>query len=264
MKKTLLATGALLAMGATAAQAGLLTPGDTYDIRVIPGSTGGVSCFDFGNCDTTGGSAKVTDNSLTVTGIGSSIGGDGFSAVISITADATGDGFTVNSFSQDAYINTSGGTFALRDAANGAGMSGTLDDAGNMTFDATGRTGIAATFAALLGEQPWNLDTAAAGDGTGTQDIWTTGTQIANAAGASEAFSLTGVPVTGSDATGFSGQLIAAGNIGTDWGFFADTQYSERYQLDIVNTSVIPVPAAVWLFGSGLLGLVGVARRRKA
>ena len=27
---------------------------------------------------------------------------------------------------------------------------------------------------------------------------------------------------------------------------------------------VIPIPAAVWLFGSGLLGLVGVARRRKA
>ena len=29
-------------------------------------------------------------------------------------------------------------------------------------------------------------------------------------------------------------------------------------------TAVIPVPAAVWLFGSGLLGLVGVARRRRA
>jgi hypothetical protein len=28
--------------------------------------------------------------------------------------------------------------------------------------------------------------------------------------------------------------------------------------------SAIPVPAAVWLFGSGLLGLVGVARRKKA
>jgi len=26
----------------------------------------------------------------------------------------------------------------------------------------------------------------------------------------------------------------------------------------------VPVPAAVWLFGSGLLGLIGVARRRKA
>ena len=31
-----------------------------------------------------------------------------------------------------------------------------------------------------------------------------------------------------------------------------------------VKEQVIPVPAAVWLFGSGLLGLVGVARRRKS
>ena len=26
----------------------------------------------------------------------------------------------------------------------------------------------------------------------------------------------------------------------------------------------VPVPAAVWLFGSGLLGLVGVARRKQS
>ena len=30
------------------------------------------------------------------------------------------------------------------------------------------------------------------------------------------------------------------------------------------QVSVIPIPAALWLFGSGLLGLVGIARRKKA
>jgi len=30
------------------------------------------------------------------------------------------------------------------------------------------------------------------------------------------------------------------------------------------DVSAVPVPAAVWLFGSGLLGLIGVARRKKA
>ncbi len=32
--------------------------------------------------------------------------------------------------------------------------------------------------------------------------------------------------------------------------------------VDVSTSAVVPVPAAVWLFGSGLLGLVGVARRR--
>ena len=37
------------------------------------------------------------------------------------------------------------------------------------------------------------------------------------------------------------------------------------YGLTMTGTvSAIPVPAAVWLFGSGLLGLVGVARRKKS
>ena len=34
--------------------------------------------------------------------------------------------------------------------------------------------------------------------------------------------------------------------------------------LSLNEASVVPIPAAVWLFGSGLIGLVGVARRKKA
>ena len=30
----------------------------------------------------------------------------------------------------------------------------------------------------------------------------------------------------------------------------------------LVNTSVVPVPATAWLFGSGLIGLIGLARRK--
>lgn len=32
----------------------------------------------------------------------------------------------------------------------------------------------------------------------------------------------------------------------------------------VQQVAVVPIPAAVWLFGSGLLGLIGIARRKKA
>jgi len=57
---------------------------------------------------------------------------------------------------------------------------------------------------------------------------------------------------------------------GSKVGFFGneDIVY-DTWRLDADGTlsygvSAVPVPAAVWLFGSGLIGLVGVARRRKA
>lgn len=39
-----------------------------------------------------------------------------------------------------------------------------------------------------------------------------------------------------------------------------DTPFSGAY----TDVSAVPIPAAVWLFGSGLIGLIGVARRKKA
>jgi len=38
-----------------------------------------------------------------------------------------------------------------------------------------------------------------------------------------------------------------------------------EYNLHLAGTiSTVPVPAAAWLFGSGLIGLLGVARQKKA
>ena len=54
-----------------------------------------------------------------------------------------------------------------------------------------------------------------------------------------------------------------------DWNGIAQADYTGSIgdgvsYLLYTDAAVVPVPAAAWLFGSGLLGLVGVARRKKA
>ena len=45
---------------------------------------------------------------------------------------------------------------------------------------------------------------------------------------------------------------------------FPDSGWTKSWSDKNVNgTAVIPVPAAAWLFGSGLLGLVGIGKRKK-
>jgi len=39
---------------------------------------------------------------------------------------------------------------------------------------------------------------------------------------------------------------------------------SERLSYELTSMTVVPIPAAIWLFGSGLIGLVGFAKRKKA
>jgi hypothetical protein len=48
--------------------------------------------------------------------------------------------------------------------------------------------------------------------------------------------------------------------------FWGKSNYSNLYALAVRpgDVAAVPVPAAVWLFGSGLLGLIGMARRKAA
>ena len=39
---------------------------------------------------------------------------------------------------------------------------------------------------------------------------------------------------------------------------------NQQFYINTLDVTAVPVPAAAWLFGSGLIGLVGIARRRVA
>jgi hypothetical protein len=74
-------------------------------------------------------------------------------------------------------------------------------------------------------------------------------------------FTTSFAPVTGSAnnyflwSNSYTGGPASIGNGGiVEWGHIVAPNFS---------AAVVPLPAAVWLFGSGLLGLIGVARRRK-
>jgi len=62
-----------------------------------------------------------------------------------------------------------------------------------------------------------------------------------------------------------SGTLIAGATIHNQFGGqFTVEEGDFGIRIDDVSFNAVPIPAAVWLFGSGLLGLVGIARRKKA
>jgi len=48
-----------------------------------------------------------------------------------------------------------------------------------------------------------------------------------------------------------------------DYGSNRDSSSSLRLYALSEEITIVPVPAAAWLFGSGLLGLTGMARRKK-
>ncbi|MDX2486567.1 MAG: VPLPA-CTERM sorting domain-containing protein [Gammaproteobacteria bacterium] len=58
------------------------------------------------------------------------------------------------------------------------------------------------------------------------------------------------------DPTG-SGEYIGRDATTNRW-----TEFASQNQIIDIAVAAVPVPAAVWLFGSGLLGLVGIARRK--
>jgi len=242
MKKTAIALALMAVSGAS--QAATLNAGSTYDMSI--NTTG--SCFAFGDCTT------LVDNVAA-------------GAVISIATTDDGAGgvnFSVTSATDMVYTGTAGGLFTMTNIAG----SGSVDAAGNVSYTPTGRLG-AAQFFAYLGTPAWNInDSAAPNGGNTTYSGFTSGSQMnfafvdTDGDGVEDTF-VDNLTLSGSTLNdSLNATIVSVDNIGTAWGGFVNTPYSEVWSVSFTDTTV-PVPAAVWLFGSGLIGLAGVARRRK-
>ena len=128
---------------------------------------------------------------------------------------------------------------------------GTTFGPGTYTFDTTGNgTGTAATTYTGVVVGAGQVGGHIFFDYNGTFDIdvvqvW----DITNGG-----LTYTSTPVTDSNGTNAVGGLAMLSDSSFP-GFNANFNFT---------AAAVPVPAAVWLFGSGLLGLVGVARRKKS
>lgn len=157
-------------------------------------------------------------------------------------------------FQIDTFFATAGGDFAQ--FINGAtGFTGSVDEFGNMTLGIDNRFGaINGPAGGVIG--PWNYEPSASAPLT-----FTTGSMADPGTGTIEGAACTFVSAGEYDCI-----LVSYGQVGSAWGTFKGNQYYEVWDIHMHQISAapeVPVPAAVWLFGSGLLGLVGVARRKK-
>lgn len=171
---------------------------------------------------------------------------DIYSSGITVSYDALNDTLSAEGYAS-TFTDLSG---TQRDIANGTlgtfSLSAIIDDAGNFS-------GGNFTIGGTVGS--FNSGTLLSGDLTAF------GFESGNP---SFEFALN---VTGGDAMslyGNAGLTLSGMNTATSFAadFVRDFAYSDAKT--VVPAAVVPVPAAAWLFGSGLIGLVGVARRRSS
>jgi len=106
----------------------------------------------------------------------------------------------------------------------------------------------------------WNLNSTFSNCGAALTNpaaqncLWTGPTNIAG----NNANTVFALASTDNNGDGTLGIPMVAG------GPFFDTLYgSFNFNFNLQGVSAVPIPAAAWLFGSGLLGLLGLARRKQ-
>jgi hypothetical protein len=269
MKKTVLAAAVATAVGIPAtASADSITMTFGALFTMINASGAGV----LNNTDSTG--APGYGFRTPVTGTASfDLGTGAGSAVI-----------TPFSFFGSGVAATTGVTFqAIGDGAGGAGnlilgnmgfsWNGTVGIPVSIVFDATGFFGaggdgystseIISGSGSLAWSESFAFDFGVTGTYTlpmGPSPMVTTSFNTTTIGGAACTIGCNPSGTLPLSDDGIGGNPMVAGPFP---GFNANFDFTSIHIESFTPTSAVPVPAAVWLFGSGLMGLVGVARRRK-
>lgn len=167
--------------------------------------------------------------------------------------------------------------------ANAAVISGDVRIEGNATVDLTAEsvtfTSGEANVTTGIDLFPMSGATAPSGDLTFNTVDWSAGTTLPatvwkfdNGSDTFE-FKLDSItltnPYTGTNSVYLegTGTLYGTGfteNSNVSFSLFAGGTTGKQSYLSLTSASPVPLPAAGWLFGSAILGLAGIAKRRKA
>jgi hypothetical protein len=271
IKKTLIASSIAMALGAPGAEAALVTAfslpsGDSFFTNsanfTMLSSAGGV----VGGTNDVGmvWDGKAYTSSTDYAGPGSGVNVTAASSAPFFGHSWTAHDiqvFTPGSYTFDVTLgagNPETGTLSATVGAGQLGMHMLFDWNGNNNIDVFVVASMSSIFGAgLLYSSQTNTKTS----GQFKCDSNFTGTIVKNCIYDGAQYGTAGAPTKGEvwmlastdgNGDGIMGIPMATG--GPFGGFNANFN---------ANMAVVPVPAAVWLFGSGLLGLVGIARRKK-
>lgn len=211
--------------------------------------------------DATTGDISLNTDPDSVTGTGTVSNGSimwtmGDGSTVSVSS-LSGNADPILGFGLGATTSTSGATFAFSFDLPIA-IEGPIDTASSVSYSLTSLSGAGAQIAPLDGKvvKAWEVDTSVGGLSPLNKGV-----------DVGETFFFTGGP-TVQNSPVYTATDQITGNLAYDLMTvqvaFSLSANSSVGLSGFVSQTVIPVPAAVWLLGSGLIGLVAVARRRRA
>ena len=124
----------------------------------------------------------------------------------------------------------------------------------------------ATTFQVLIDDYIYNFvlgtDYIALADGTGTGTLFAFDNTVFHDYVLRGTLGTSNYTVTVDDTFVFNG--VREARVGLESIFFGDGSSNANAHMEITRLefSQVPLPTAVWLFGSGLLGLIGIARMK--